>query len=547
LPSVLGNEVRSVMAGMEGANVFKSVMNDVLEYLELREYKVPEIDVRVMSDERLLDENRGYGCRLSGSTLEIYDFGDYRFNAVLMREAFNMLLPDSIKGLDESRDFGWEYALERLSKKEAKDWHDLWYRVSQPERLHGIRYHAPYSFPVFYRLKGEGFLRDLYSLFKSYEKYGIVLDKYGYFKVLEDYMSSHIYEFDEFEWRLINYLLENPTDSVERIAKVFGVKYNKVYRCFRRLKELSVIIPYRKVSLSKIGLVPMFLWVDGARLSDKVVKQLLKLPFLYSKFEYYDSRGGVVLTYAIPKNAKNISYYKQVVREVSLSSKYKIRSISPDSIFMSYNFRKYDPVVKRWFIAPDTWMGWCDRLFSSLNFEVVGYSGIEQISLRNIPLEQINSLDIEILNEIWNGVKGVRELARRLKKSPNDVLESIKKLRMMGILIDMWYVNFTGLNEMIFTYYVGSPDLCFISFAALNEFPSFIGYLNEVSKREAEVVAFINVPSGMQVKVAEAMHAIFSKYFDHFEAHFGKTSGGVYRFPKEFWDSEKRRWRAIEE
>ena len=536
-------------------NVFQDYLERALDVIEPAFRKQIEFSIEVVLDDNpaLLEKNLSYGSHTTIKNdrikVVLYPFKEsYLIHGVLAREAFNSLLPTTIKDLNPARDLGWEFARLNLTAKDRGLWTKLWKACTEVISVDSMRYEAPFDFPLFSEVTKGEFLKDILQNFQASKYLAIRFTTRDYVRIFLEYYQEYTYKFDAEELRIINFLRENPTASARDIARVFGVPYSKIYRKLSTLRRLQILTQRKKLSYSKLGMITTLVWINDIKPTDFAYKKLLQDPFLFSVFSYLDCKGGAVFAYAFPKHKDNIAHFKDKIKKLQKRTKCEdcfIRHFQPSKAYISQSFSMLLPDQGQWVFNTESWKIWVLQYFESDVTKLAIGTDIEVVDLKNVPLYKFSELDMKVIKEIYNRNFSVRAIASRLKKSPNNIEESLKKLKQLGVVTDMVRVHYLGLSSIIFLYMQVPDNLVLPVIIALKEFPYAISYV-KAEKDINEILSFIRISPQIENKVMKALYDVLSPRVPHFEMHIGRfVYWGSYKVPFELWDYKNHSWKPF--
>ncbi|MCD6484617.1 MAG: hypothetical protein J7L47_05835 [Candidatus Odinarchaeota archaeon] len=379
----------------------KEAIEAIKSYLDM-EPKIQIEKVVVLKDRGLLKENRNYGARYvkSERKLIVYPFEDEKLlNFVIVKELFNVNLPDSVSNVRIARDLGWEFA-RLITKVKDKSILNLWKKCCKTVDVEGTKYVGYKDLPSLSTVSNGLFLKRLFWILKSFDKYNNKITRNDLGKIIHELAMDLSYSFSKEELLIVNFLLENPSATIAELAETFGGQYSSLYRKYKKLVDNKIISQQKRVSIAKIGLIPVLVWAEGIKPNSKVYNRLKKKDFLFSIFHYFDYEGGSIFTYAAPKNKEIKKRLKVSISDLRKATHMDINIFFPDYHYTNTSLSYYIPEEKTWVFSQDSWSRWADLVFSSPDIISSELTSLEFFNLRNVPLFKITALDMQIIREV---------------------------------------------------------------------------------------------------------------------------------------------------
>lgn len=518
--------------------IFKGFVNSAARILNVKiPDKIPEVS---LSDFGFDFNGRWFGvCRENDVIFVSRGLVDAGLlKGVLAREAFRLFMPKCLEGVEEAGDLAWEFARLQLRGDEERLWVSTWFKISSKAFVRNIVYYAPFGFPIFERLSGGRFLREVFNIFYQLDVYRYDLSFEEYVEVLEEFMSNFPYVLDYFERSVLKVFLNNPGLSRQELAERVGRHVSKVSRVFSRLKSLYILRSYSTVFLPKIGL-RTFVLVFQPRFEyrDYILDVLYKCPFLYSVLEAVDGNMPIVVFFCAPHEFKR--YLEKFAGQL-LKFKFVdfVEWFLRFETYKHYSFRFYVPKVG-WKIEWEAWALWFKKVL--LKGEYYEVLGVEGPVLEDVKVEKLDKVDLKILDFVWtNRAVDVRSVREALKISMNDAAERLRDLRSRGIIVRRADASNIGLSEIaVFT--AEMDERVYQAFiAALDDLPlHFTSKLQ--GKRGNVVLSTLFLPEGGGIWFAKVLKKYFEEPFNVWFARY--ISGITFKLPLDLYDYRRGKWR----
>ncbi|MGQ4915711.1 MAG: hypothetical protein ACP6IU_13355 [Candidatus Asgardarchaeia archaeon] len=518
-------------------NLFQQYVKECSDFLGFSVIEnLPKI---VVSEEIHPENSRDYGVEYVDGTIKMIADSEL-YEAILRREAFWFLMPYSARFVVETKDLAWEYARLKIDDTKRETWNKLWEKVARPKVVDKIKYYPTFSFPIFSKLTKGNFIRDIVTRLYDYEKYQVQLTTKMYLELLEEYMVSFEYPFNELEVRILEKLAKDPEITAKELANKIHATYKKVQNTIRNFKKYAIIYPVYKINYNRLGMVNFAVLLRTNKF-ENLVNRLLKNPFLYSYIPFYSDRGYLLATYIVPKSKENLLYMKKYLD--NLSEQYNGVSFRLGTSLSGYNFRFYNTHSHRWAISWNPWTIWAQKTI--INEYPLTNPDLEhaQFYLDTSVPEEIDKVDLKIINNIKAGFISIEKLRKKLNINMNKLVKRLQLLEKMQIIKKVLMINMIGLTEIAGVFLIGSEKKVRLAASALSDMPLYAYSLAYTKYDEAALVSLIFLPKGELINFARSAQIAFSKLFETLVIAFGgPTYYSQYKIDESSWDNEKKRW-----
>lgn len=464
-------------------------------------------------------------------------------DAVIAREAFHIALPEQLRQIEATYDLAWEFGREQLSESLARDWIKIWSMVSKRIKIANITYNPSYSFPVFYKIRQGNFLEELFAIFSELLRYNVEIKPIDYFTILENYMYTQKYPFTKDNLIILDYLVRNPEAKIAELVKVCGYSQGKVYHELKKLKKLNILSKKYAIKYDRLDMDIYFILIHNIPNFKKVLNMFSLSPFIYSLNPFYDTKGGIIAFFLVPRHKNNITSVKNLFLSFREPNA-KFAKVTTS--FSKYNFSLYNPDFSySWKLHPYGWLLWAKKVLKAHNwYDLISPERLV-IDRGSVVLEHINKLDIEILAQLQHNYLSVRMIQKKLRKNTNEIIKSMKKLKELGVLYTKIDVFMTGLNEVLSLWVEGDKEIILSLLATLNDLPRHNTALFDF-KTAMGLFSFIYLPDGYIIPFSRAIQEVLCDSVTELEIHTtGMTLGGEYKFPVELWNDQEKKWKGI--
>jgi hypothetical protein len=307
-----------------------------------------------------------------------------------------------------------------------------------------------------------------------------------------------------------------------------------ISRKLRELQKRWILRRYIRAPFSRIGIQMYHVLIsrkDSKRDPFDFVKEC---PFLYAYRKATSGIWNAFATLCIPANKESIRFLENGLKTI-VELGFEIDLHKVHSAGVSNCFDYYQPKKGEWDIPWELLTIHLQRIQSD------GLaSSIPRIDTPENRVEiEIDDLDMQILDSIWNKVVSVSKIRSRLRVGQHRVAEKLQRLRENGLLVKTWDVHNIGLNEHAIIYCKNAKIGKTIAAWSLRLPRSRIYF----SSRE-ELVLVADLPRGGSFGLATALDVLNT------DASIGTLSTrveGRFEYPTKLWDSRYQRWKCPRE
>jgi len=448
---------------------------------------------------------------------------------LVYRECLFHSLPPELC-FEARRDLSSEFARQTLKKPERIKWTREWQRVPTERVRVNLLYISYAMMEWIIALGGLGELDSLVHEFVSMARYGIRMD----FNEYVDYMllrtQNIVVELGKADVKIVDVLLKNETATYRRVAEVAGLSESWVCTRINRLKQKHMLMDITTTPFSRIGIRTFHILLAGPSWSEPS-KILDECPFVYEMRSILNGPWQVLARFAVPDNPESTRSLDQ------MSSTLSDNGIAVDvaetySVGISNSFYHYNAKNHRWEIPWVAMRGWGHRITEESLHHLV-----ERIDLPAKKTDvYLDSLDMEILALVQEGITSSRTLRKRLSVGQTKLSTRIKRLRSEGLIHHIWSVQNIGLVERV-AIRANVRNTADILDTWARELPrAFLRY-----EENRNLLMMTDLPAGGSTQLMDTLRSL------GWPVTVSPLSSGIWghwQFPFSLWDVENQSWQA---
>lgn len=448
---------------------------------------------------------------------------------IVYRECFFHSLPPEIC-FEARRDLSSEFARQTLKRPERVKWTREWQNVPAVRVRANLLYTSYALMEWIIALGGQGELDSLVHEFVTMARYGVSLDFNQYVEYMVHRTQNIVVELDDADLKIVDVLLKDETASYHQVAKIAGLSESWVCTRVNRLKRKYVLMDLTTTPFSRIGIRTFHILLAGPSWSEPS-KILDGCPFVYDMRSILNGPWQIIARLAVPDNTES-------TRSLDLmSSTLSNNGIAVDvaetySVGISNSFYHYNAKNHRWEIPWVAMRGWGHRITEDSLHHLV-----ERIDLPAKTTDvYLDSLDMEILALVQEGITSSRTLRKRLSVGQTKLSTRIKRLRSEGLIHHIWSVQNIGLVERV-AIRANDRNTADILDTWARELPrAFLRY-----EENRNLLMMTDLPAGGSTQLMDTLRSL------GWPVTVSPLSSGIWghwQFPISLWDVENQSWQA---
>ncbi len=446
---------------------------------------------------------------------------------VVYRECFIHSLPPELC-FEASRDLALEFARQMLKKPERNKWIAEWQKIPTERVRVNVLYTSYKMMEWIISLGGQGELDSLVHEFVSMARYGISLD----FGEYVDYMllrtQNIVVELGSADVKIVDALLKDETASYHQVAERTDLSESWVCTRINRLRRKYTLMNITTTPFSRIGIRTFHVLLAGPSWSDPS-KLLKECPFVYDMRSILNGPWQLIARLAVPENpdsARSLDQMSSILNNNGIA----IDVAETYSVGISNSFYHYNAENNRWEIPWIAMRGWGHRITEELLHHLV-----ERIDVPAKTTDTyLDSLDMEILALVQDGITSSRALRKRLSVGQTKLSTRIKRLRAEGLIHRIWNVLNIGLVERV-AIRASDRNTADILDTWARELPrAFLRY-----EENRNLLMMTDLPAGGSTQLMDTLRSL------RWPVTVSPLSSGIWghwQFPFNLWDVEKQCW-----
>ncbi len=448
---------------------------------------------------------------------------------IVYSECFFHSLPPELC-FEAKRDLSSEFARQMLKRPERIEWVREWQRIPTERVRVNLLYTSYTMMEWIIALGGLGELDSLVHEFVSMARYGISLD----FNEYVDYMllrtQNIVVELGKADVKIVDVLLKNETATYRRVAEVAGLSESWVCTRINRLKQKHMLMDITTTPFSRIGIRTFHVLLAGPSWSEPS-KILDECPFVYEMRSILNGPWQIIARLAVPDSPESTRSLDQ------MSSTLNDNGVAADvaetySVGVSNSFYHYNAKNHRWEIPWVAMRGWGHRITEESLHHL-----IDRIDLPAKTTDvYLDSLDMEILALVQDGITSSRALRKRLSVGQTKLSTRIKRLRAEGLIHHIWSVQNIGLVERV-AIQASDRNTADILDTWARELPrAFLRY-----EENRNLLMMTDLPAGGSTQLMDTLRTL------GWPVTVSPLSSGIWghwQLPYNLWDVENQCWQA---
>ncbi|MFW9769413.1 MAG: hypothetical protein ACFFF9_15955 [Candidatus Thorarchaeota archaeon] len=454
--------------------------------------------------------------------------GEIPLKGLVFRECFYNSLPNNLCS-EAKRDLSFEFSRQYLKKGEKDKWISIWKRIPSLRVQANLIYNSLELMTWIRTLGGKDELDAILHEFVCMFRYGKSLDFNDYVEYMMQRVQNIVVALNQVEVKILDALMKNREASYKQVAEITGLSESWVCSKINYLKRKYVLMEHTTVPFSTIGIKTFYALLAGPSWSD-LTTLLTKCPFLYEIRTILNGPWHSMARLAVPDNSQNIRSLRQM-RTILENHGIACDISETFSVGVWNSFYHYNTKTHSWEIPWIAMQGWGHRIEEESIDKLV-----EQIDYPTRTTDHyLDSLDIQILNLVRQGLKSIRVLRKELSAGQNKLLKRVKKLKREGLIRRDWGVYNIGLVERVALRATDTRTASLLD-AWSRELPRV--FLRYEKNRNLLMVA--ELPLGGSAKLMDTIRLL------KWPATISPLSSAIWghwQFPSTFWDVEKQQWR----
>jgi DNA-binding Lrp family transcriptional regulator len=448
---------------------------------------------------------------------------------VVYRECFIHSLPPEIC-FEASRDIASEFVRQTLRKSERTKWITVWRKIPTERVRVNLLYTSYRMMEWIIALGGPGELDSLVHEFVSMARYGISLNFVEYVDYMVLRTQNIVVELGNTDVRIVDALLRDETASYHQVAEATGLSESWVCTRINRLKRRYTLRNMTTTPFSRIGIRTFHVLLAGPSWSEPS-KVLDGCPFIFDVRSILNGPWQLIARLAVPENLENIRSLDQMSAALN-NNGIAVDIAETYSVGISNSFYHYNAENHRWEIPWIAMRGWGHRITEESLHDLV-----ERIDLPAKTTDiYLDSLDMEILALVHDGVTSSRALRKRLSVGQIKLSTRIKRLRSEGLIHRVWSVQNIGLVERV-AIRASDRKTADILDTWARELPrAFLRY-----EENRNLLMMADLPAGGSTQLMDTLRTL------KWPVTVSPLSSGIWghwQFPDNCWDVENQRWQA---
>jgi DNA-binding Lrp family transcriptional regulator len=455
--------------------------------------------------------------------------GNVPLLGIVFRECLFSALPDDI--CPEARqDFSLEFALQNLQKAEKTNWINAW-RSLPILRIRANLHYDSYRLMDWIRsLGGDKELDLILHELVCMAKYGKSLSFIEYVEYIVQRTQNIEVALSHAEIKILTGILNDENVRYKSIARNTGYSESWISTRINRLKQKYVLMELTATPFSKIGIRTYHVLLAGPSWSDPT-PLITDCPFLYNVQPILSGPWQVLARLAVPDNSKNIESLNKMASILN-NNGYAVDIAETHSAGMSNSFYHYNMKSHKWEIPWIAMEGWGHRIKEESLDKVVDCIDFPSKATDTY----LDSLDIQILGHIHDGITSTRALRTNLSIGQNKLVRRIKRLRDEDLIRRVWSVFNIGLVERVSLRATDKRTASILD-AWARDLPRV--YLHYAQKRTLLMIT--ELPAGGSAKM---MTVLRSLKWPVTISSLGSGVWGQWDFPSHHWSTEKQCWQS---
>jgi len=448
---------------------------------------------------------------------------------IVYRECFIHSLPPELC-FEASRDMASEFARQMLKKSERIKWTTEWQKIPTERVRVNLLYTSYKVMEWIIALGGPGELDSLVHEFVSMARYGISLDFIEYVEYMTLRTQIIVVELGNADVKIVDALLKDETASYRQVAEMTGLSESWVCTRINRLKRKYTLMNITTTPFSRIGIRTFHVLLAGPSWSEPS-KILNGCPFIYDVRSILNGPWQIIARLAVPESPESTQSLDRMSSILS-SNGIAVDVAETYSVGVSNSFYHYNRENHRWEIPWIAMRGWGHRITEESLHHLV-----EHIDLPAKTTDiYLDSLDMEILALVQDGITSSRALRKRLSVGQTKLTTRIKKLRSEGLIHHVWNVQNIGLVERV-AIRASDRNTADILDTWARELPrAFLRY-----EENRNLLMMTDLPAGGSTQLMDTLRSL------RWPVSVSPLSSGIWgqwQFPYSLWDVEKQCWLA---
>lgn len=458
--------------------------------------------------------------------------GEIPLAGIIHRECLLHSLPSKLC-FEAVRDIAMEFARQMIRQHDRIKWLQQWQKIPT-ERVHvNLLYTSYRMMDWIITLGGLEQLDSLVHEFVSMARYGISFDFNEYVEYMFLRTQNIAVELGPSDVKILDILLKDETASYHQVAEMTGLSEPWVCTRINRLRKKYVLTDIMTTPFSRIGIRTFYILLAGPSRSEPS-KILDECPFVYEIRSILNGPWQIIARLAVPDNVENTQSLRQ------MSSILNDNGIAVDiaethSVGISSSFYHYDARNHKWEIPWISMRGWGNRISEESLHRV-----INRIDLPAKTTDlYLDSLDMEILALVQDGVTSSRALRRRLSIGQTKLLARIKRLKSEDLMHRIWSVQNIGLIERVALRAIDKETAGILDIWSRELPRTFLRY-----EENRSLLMMTDLPAGGSTQLMDTIRSLM------WPISISPLSSGIWghwQFPYDHWDVEKQCWKSPKE
>jgi DNA-binding Lrp family transcriptional regulator len=448
---------------------------------------------------------------------------------VVFRECFFNSLPPELC-FEASRDLASEFARQMLRKLERIRWIIEWQKIPTERVRVNLLYTSYRMMEWIIALGGPGELDSLVHEFVSMARYGISLDFVEYVDYMVLRTQNIVVELGNADIKIVDALLKDETVSYRQVADMTGLSESWVCTRINRLKKKYALSTVTATPFSRVGIRTFHVLLAGPSWTEPS-KVLDGCPFIFDVRSILNGPWQVIARLAVPESPENMQSLDQMSSILS-NNGIAVDVAETYSVGISSSFYHYNSENHRWEIPWIAMRGWGHRIMEESLHHLVARIDLPAKTTDTY----LDSLDMEILALVHDGITSSRALRRRLSVGQTKLSTRIKNLKSHGLIHRVWNVRNIGLVERV-AIRASDRNTADILDTWARELPrAFLRY-----EENRSLLMMTDLPAGGATQMMDTLRSL------KWPVTVSPLSSGIWghwQFPHTLWDVERQSWQT---
>ena len=371
-------------------------------------------------------------------------------NTIFWREAFLLLAPLEMREINWVIDLAniFPFCL-KLTKNEEESWKKIWNKVYMAEI-----FNKEFLQQLAKTVGSEGLIKILrigiqrtYFILNTKAKIGKhksripILNKKELVVIYNKIFHESIGLTDQ-SIEILKVALAKQTIKPNALVKFINKSRSTVSKQIKRLIEMNILLPMKTINLQSLNLTRYFVIMNYPRKRNIFSEKPLDFPFLISQRIYCINNCFSIHIYFGPNSSDFFNLLKRLYSKLEEEGEInEFYIFNAHNIITNYLFKYYNPKTNQQLLNFNDIAIECNILTDlSLNSFSKEDANLGNIIIEHlntsIPDTKIDSIDIEIINELLGGNFTRRGIQKKIRKDMNETVNRIKILEEKNIVLE---------------------------------------------------------------------------------------------------------------